>query len=149
MSAQFSIDHVELFVPDRRKAAQWYETALGLRVLPDFEFWAENPQGPLMISSDGGRTKLALFQGEPLEAPPGTGFRQVAFCASGQDFLDFLDGLEKMYLSNERGERLTAEHVIDHQKSYSIYFVDPYGYRFELTTYDYPFVSNGLRARLA
>jgi len=46
------IDHVELFVPDRREAARWYERTLGLAVLSQYEDWAEDPHGPLMISSD-------------------------------------------------------------------------------------------------
>lgn len=51
------IDHVELFVPDRHQAAEWYRRVLGLKVVPDDEQWADDPQGPLMISSDGGSTK--------------------------------------------------------------------------------------------
>jgi hypothetical protein len=56
-----------LFVPDRYAAARWYEQSLGLRILPQHEHWA-GPGGPLMISSDGGRTMLALFEGELREA---------------------------------------------------------------------------------
>ena len=56
------IDHVELFVPDRYEAARWYERVLGLRVVPEFEPWATGG-GPLMISTDEGNTKLALFEG--------------------------------------------------------------------------------------
>ena len=58
------IDHVELFVPDRYEAARWYERTLGLQVVPECEPWAVDG-GPLMISSDGGSTKLALFEGQP------------------------------------------------------------------------------------
>ena len=59
------IDHVELFVPDRDEAAKWYEEVLGLTVLRGYEDWAKDPHGPLMISSDDGSTKLALFEGDP------------------------------------------------------------------------------------
>jgi catechol 2,3-dioxygenase-like lactoylglutathione lyase family enzyme len=59
------IDHVELFVPDRYQAAEWYRRVLGLKVVAEYEHWASDPRGPLMISSDGGHTKLALFQGTP------------------------------------------------------------------------------------
>ena len=55
------VDHVELFVPDRKEAARWYGRVLGLVVVPEYESWAQDVQGPLMISSDGGSTKLALF----------------------------------------------------------------------------------------
>ena len=59
------IDHVEMFVPDRYEAAKWYLEVLGLRILPDYEVWVGDPHGPLMISSDNGNTKLALFTGAP------------------------------------------------------------------------------------
>jgi catechol 2,3-dioxygenase-like lactoylglutathione lyase family enzyme len=59
------IDHVEMFVPDRYEAAKWYDAILGLHILSDYEEWARDPGGPLMISSDNGNTKLALFTGEP------------------------------------------------------------------------------------
>ena len=57
------IDHVELFVPDRHQAAEWYRSVLGLERLSQYEHWADDPRGPLMISSDAGHTKVALFQG--------------------------------------------------------------------------------------
>src|SRR2546427_8807431 len=57
------IDHVEMFVPDRYEAARWYEATLGLHIVPEFEFWANGPGGPLMIAA--GTTKLALFAGAP------------------------------------------------------------------------------------
>ena len=41
---------------------------LGLEIVPEYEFWAQDPQGPLMISSDCGSTKLALFRG-PTDGP--------------------------------------------------------------------------------
>ena len=72
------IDHVELFVPDRYAAARWYEETLGLRILPDYEHWA-GPGGPLMISSDGGDTKLALFEGEARGQRRTAGHHRVAF----------------------------------------------------------------------
>ena len=76
------IDHVELFVPDRHAAAAWYSEVLGLAPLPGAEKWAADPGGPLMISPDGGRTKLALFQGNPQGNRPTAGFHRVAFRVS-------------------------------------------------------------------
>jgi hypothetical protein len=57
------LDHVEMFVPNRHEAAEWYKRVLGLEIVQECEFWAQDPQGPLMISSDCGSTKLALFRG--------------------------------------------------------------------------------------
>jgi hypothetical protein len=59
------IDHVELFVRDRHDAAHWYRDVLGLEVVDGYQEWADDPRGPLMISSDGGTTKLALFIRRP------------------------------------------------------------------------------------
>ncbi|MGH7494359.1 MAG: VOC family protein [bacterium] len=132
------IDHVEMFVPDRYEAAKWYHTILGLRILSDYEEWAGDARGPLMISSDNGNTKLALFTGEP---PGGRrniiGFRRVAFRVTGGDFLAFLGRLKDFSVLDESGKRVMAQDIVDHDKAFSIYFCDPYGHRLEVTTYDY------------
>ena len=72
------IDHVELFVPDRYEAADWYKRTLGLDIVPGYEQWAADPRGPLMISSDDGSTKLALFEGQPQESGSMSGWHLVA-----------------------------------------------------------------------
>lgn len=132
------IDHVELFVPDQYQAASWYQTVFGLEVLKEFEFWADG--GPLMISSNNGGTMLALFKGQPPGERATIGYRRVAFRVEGTDFLEFLNRLDGHPLYNSKGEQLKAADVIDHGKSYSIYFNDPWGHPYEVTTYDYAFV---------
>ncbi len=130
------IDHVELFVPDRHQAADWYRRALGLTICSDYEHWAEDPNGPLMISSDGGSTKLALFAGQPQEDRDTAGFHRVAFRVSGRDFLTFLDRLDGLTLTDHRDRTVTRDLVRDHGVAVSIYFNDPYGHHLELTTYE-------------
>ena len=120
--ATLSIDHVELFVPDRREAARWYRETLGLEILADFEFWAEDPGGPLMISPDGGGTKLALFTGEPRGERATAGYHRVAFRVDASTCVDHL-------------ARLKAE-AVDHEQAFSCYFTDPWGHRLEITTYE-------------
>ncbi len=148
MSHEFvvqGIDHVELFVPDRYEAAKWYQQTLGLRIVPAFEEWASDRQGPLMISSGEGTTKLALFTGEPPGARRNTiGFHRVAFRVSGSGFLIFLDRLALIPIFNESGRQLTANNIVDHDKAFSIYFCDPFGHRLEVTTYDYEHVAKRL-----
>jgi catechol 2,3-dioxygenase-like lactoylglutathione lyase family enzyme len=131
------IDHVELFVPDRYEAAKWYEQVLGLKIARDYEFWAKDSGGPLMIMTADGSTKLALFTGEPRGQRPTAGFHRVAFRVDGPGFLEFCRRLETVTVNRNDGQRLTAQDVVDHDKSWSIYFVDPWGHRLEVTTYDY------------
>ncbi len=131
------IDHVELFVPDRHEAAAWYERVLGLKILPGFEPWAWQAQGPLMISSDAGSTKLALFQGLAGGPAVRAGFDRVAFRVGATNFISFLDRLPDLRLTDDAGEAVIAGSVIDHGVACSLYFCDPFGHRLELTTYEY------------
>jgi catechol 2,3-dioxygenase-like lactoylglutathione lyase family enzyme len=137
------IDHVELFVPDRYEAARWYERVLGLQIVPECETWAVDG-GPLMISSDEGSTKLALFEGQPAPSPQTAAFRRVAFRVSGEGFAEFLQRLPELALVDGRQDPLTRSSVVDHQQAYSIYFFDPYGHQLEVTTYDYKQTSTHL-----
>ena len=130
------IDHVELFVPDRRDAAAWYERVLGLRIMPEHEHWALDPRGPLMISSDAGNTKLALFEGTPQESRETAGFHRVAFRVGADNFARFISKVADLDLVDHLGKPVTGESVIDHTGARSIYFCDPFGHRLELTTYE-------------
>jgi catechol 2,3-dioxygenase-like lactoylglutathione lyase family enzyme len=136
MFTVLQIDHVELFVPDRYEAARWYEQTLGLRIVPECESWAVEG-GPLMISSDGGSTKLALFAGQPVPGGSKAAFHRVAFRVTGRGFAEFLARLPDLALESSTQQRVTAASVVDHQQAYSIYFDDPWGHLLEVTTYDY------------
>ena len=139
------IDHVELFVPDRQKAADWYCRVLGLHLVAGFEQWTANPRGPLMISTAAGGTKLALFEGEPQQARSTAGFHRVAFRVDAAGFLAFVRRLDDHHLNDHQGRPVTADAVVDHDLAYSIYFCDPYGHRLEITTYEHDAVRQGLR----
>jgi catechol 2,3-dioxygenase-like lactoylglutathione lyase family enzyme len=128
----FTLDHVELFVPDRAQGAEWYARVLGCRPVPGTEAWATHPQGPLMLSPDGGRTKLALFAGEPQGRRPTAGFHRVAFRLAGPEWLAFVARLPELGL----GEGSAAARVVDHTGAWSVYFTDPFGHHLEVTTYD-------------
>jgi catechol 2,3-dioxygenase-like lactoylglutathione lyase family enzyme len=141
-----ALDHVELFVPDRFEAASWYERTLGLEIVEECRPWADNPQGPLMISSDRGATKLALFTGNPQGARDTAGFHRVAFVVDGPGFLAFLERLPGLHLQDHQARPVHADAAVDHQQAYSIYFCDPYGHRLEVTTYDHDAVRAALPA---
>jgi catechol 2,3-dioxygenase-like lactoylglutathione lyase family enzyme len=129
------LDHVELFVPDRQAAAAWYARTLGLQVDPQFETWAADPQGPLMIATAAAGTKLALFAGEP-QAYPASGFHRVAFRVSRRDFEAFLAHVRVNPVFGEQGEEVRELTVRNHGAALSVYFRDPYGHLLEVTTYD-------------
>lgn len=131
-------------MPDRHAAAAWYERVLGLRIVPEYEHWAENPRGPLMISSDGGSTKLALFTGTPQGSRDTVGYHLVAFRVDAGNFLRFLARLDGLALVDARGQRVGSGSAVDHAAAFSVYFCDPYGHRLELTTYDYQAVKAAL-----
>ena len=116
-----------MIVPDREAAAAWYHDVLGLTQVPGTQHWSEDPRGPLMISGDGGRVSLALFQGPRPDAPR-SGFRRVAFKVSGTEFLAFVEF--------GRGLGLTPMKIQDHDTAISVYFEDPYGHLLEVTTYE-------------
>jgi catechol 2,3-dioxygenase-like lactoylglutathione lyase family enzyme len=137
------IDHVELFVPDRYEAARWYERTLGLKVIPEYERWAQPEGGPLMIGTPHGGTKLALFSGKPRGDRETAGFHRVAFRVGGRGFLRFLDRLQEVAIFDEQGKQLGADAVVDHGQAFSIYFHDPYGHRLEITTYEPEVVREG------
>jgi hypothetical protein len=99
--------------------------------------------GPLTISSDDGNTSLALFQKGPERV--GESKRTVAFRVDGDGFMTFLARLERHELQDAQGERVTIKDIEDHGKSFSIYFCDPYGNPYELTTYEYQYVSDLLQ----
>ena len=139
------LDHVELFVPDRYEAAAWYERVLGLTVLKEYEHWAADPNGPLMISPDDGNTKLALFTGAALSGQRG-GYDQVAFRIDGPGFVAFAARLADLELTNIQGEHLSQRSVRDHRGAYSLHFCDPWGHRLELTTYECDYVAAHLDA---
>lgn len=118
------IDHVELYVPDRPAAADWYERILGLKRFGKAAPWAENPLGPLMISPDGGRTMVALFTGPPQGSTEAVGLCRLAFRSDATGFLEFV-----------RSGVVEVE-VKDHGMAFSAYFTDPWGTPLEVTTYD-------------
>jgi hypothetical protein len=40
-------------------------------------------------------------------------------------------------LSRDTDQPISAPRVADHQQAYSVYFSDPYGHHFEVTTYEH------------
>lgn len=115
-----AIDHLHLHVADRAAAEAWYARVLGLRRLPELAHWASGG-GPLTLSDGAGRLQLALF-----ERPPQGGMPTIALRVSARGLLDWRE-----HLRRELGQ---APALVEHGESRSIYFADPDGNGFEITS---------------
>lgn len=141
-SAVTGVDHVELYVADAPAAADWYERVLGVAPDDAFATWWETGTGPLVLSA--GDTKLALFERASATRREDVSPRRVAFGTDADGFLDFLDRLPELELTDSDGDRVTRADVSDHRLSYSLYFTDPDGNALELTTNDHDEVADRL-----
>ncbi len=129
------LDHVHIRVVDRAKAAEWYERVLGLEPASELREWAIDPEGPLFLSTREGRHCLALVQGNTEHNRSGD--HTVAFIVSASDFIAFMNELSELRVVDRDGSNVSRNDIADHHLSWSIYFFDPDGNRFELTSYEY------------
>lgn len=116
-------DHFHVYVVDRAAAERWYAEVLGFRRVPELEFWAPD-QGPLTIGNASGSIHLALFE-RPAQASRST----IAFAATATQFLAW-----RAHLARLLGREVPA---VDHTVSWSLYFADPDGNPFEITSYEH------------
>ena len=122
-----NIDQIHVYVPKRHKALDWYSSILGLEPIQSLLFWAKS--GPLTIGNDEGSIHIALFEGEP-----NNNRSVIAFNTTGEDFINWHKNI-----SNALSGSIEVD---DHSVSFSIYFEDPYGNPYEITSYDYEILSN-------
>jgi catechol-2,3-dioxygenase len=125
-----SIDHVHVFVADRAAAEAWYKRVLGFARVKEYEFWAAGG-GPLTVQNAQGTVHIALFE-RPAQPCRST----VAFGVNAADFLAW-----RLYLTKQLAK---APAVEDHEVSVSLYFRDPDGNPYEITTYEYQAAKAGL-----
>jgi catechol-2,3-dioxygenase len=137
------IDHVHIEVADRAAAAAWYARVLGLAPDPSLAVWAEHPMGPLVLAAADGRPALSLFK---RDCRPASRDSTIAFRIAGAAFLGFLDALDDLQLQSVQGRVLTRSDLVDHQFSWSLYFLDPDGNRLELTSYDHGDIAQAIGA---
>ena len=117
-----AIDHIHVFVADRAEAERWYQRVLGLRRTPELEFWAKDG-GPLTLQDDSAQIHIALF-----ERPAKPCRSTIALRVHGSLFRQWQSHLEQ-----ELPGAVTFE---DHEASVSLYFADPDGNPYEITTYE-------------
>jgi catechol 2,3-dioxygenase-like lactoylglutathione lyase family enzyme len=125
------LDHVHVYVRSRSAAARWYNVVLGLRRDPRFASWAREAGGPLTLTASDGITHVALFEDERRAGRGAT----VALRTDGAGFVAFNKRATRLPLFDKR-RRPSAPRLQDHQQSLSLYFSDPDGNPWELTTYE-------------
>ncbi|HEX6704954.1 MAG TPA: VOC family protein [Albitalea sp.] len=114
------IDHIHLYVADRGAAQRWYDEVLGFRVVPELAHWAEGG-GPLTLADASGGVHLALF-----ERPPKANRATIAFGVANAQFAAWQAHLREHGMAAEKE---------DHGVAWSLYFSDPDGNPYEITTY--------------
>ena len=134
------VDHIEMFVSDREKAAKWYEETFGLKPIKELDVWSKI--GPLFIGTENREVTLALMNGK--KDIDGS-INRMAFRTTGWQFLDFLNRIDEMGLFFLK-EKVTKEQVVDHDLSYSIYSDDPDGNKLELTCYDHEYLKSKIKS---
>ena len=117
-----NIDHIHVIVSDRQKALDWYNNILGLK--PSEEIIVLPESGPLMIRNNEGNINIALFKGTLKDNKA-----VIAFKVSGEEFINCHNKINDLLTKNIE--------IVDHDIQFSIYFEDPFGNPYEITSYDY------------
>lgn len=125
-------DHIHIHVSNRMESEKWYKSVLGLYRTEGLELWTRD-SGPLMLQNQSGSIHLALFESRPIQ------HTIVAFKTSATELLVCMK-----YLSSKAIE----VEPIDHDISWSLYFQDPDGNPYEITTYEYELFSNILKKHI-
>lgn len=126
-------DHLHVHVSDRSASERWYARVLGLERVPEFAGWASDG-GPLTLADRSGSVHVALF-----ERPASSRHATLALAVDAAGFRAWRAHL---------GRELSAPPELeDHGLSWSLYFSDPDGNPFEITTHEYAALAPELGAR--
>ena len=120
------IDHIHVHVGNRNRAEQWYADVMGFRRMPELESWADG--GPLMLQNSSGTVRIALF-----ESPASTSRSTTALVASPEEFVAW-----RRHLVEKLKRPVEPE---DHRLAWSLYFDDPDGNTWEITSYQHALVA--------
>ncbi|USD64041.1 VOC family protein [Vibrio sp. SCSIO 43136] len=112
------IDHIHIYVPDPLEAEAWYREVMGFERVKALESWFVDG-GPLTIANGG--VHIAVFK------KVGCLGNTVAFGCDSNNY----HGWKQQLIDNKIEFREE-----DHTLSWSLYFRDPYGNPYEITTYD-------------
>lgn len=128
------IDHIHVHVSDRSAAEAWYQSVLGFTRVEELAFWAAEG-GPLTLADASGAIHIALF-----ERPAQSRHATIALAVDAENFLAWREHL--------RGVPDLVIELEDHDVSWSLYFHDPDGNPYEITSYNYNQVAQHLREAL-
>jgi len=117
-------DHIHVFVQDRAAAEAWYGQVMGLARTPELEFWATGG-GPLTLQDADDTVHIALF-----ERPRQDNRATIALRVSAEAFTRW-----QAHLASFPGLELSP--IEDHGVAFSLYFRDPDGNPYEITTYEH------------
>lgn len=117
------IDHVHVYVKDRDTSEAWYKRVLGLARIQEYEAWAVDG-GPLTVANAEGTVHIALFER--------TTMKNRSIIALGVSAAEFMKW--KAHLQQVLAEPPAFE---DHEMAFSLYFSDPDGNPYEITTYEH------------
>ncbi|WP_144210638.1 VOC family protein [Shewanella donghaensis] len=118
------IDHIHIYVRDRAKALIWYQQVLGFEVIEELAFWSKDG-GPLTIKL--GDIHLALFESINPK------YTTVAFGVDAENYVLWQQHLASFQINYTES---------DHDITWSIYFADPDGNPFEITSFEYQEIAN-------
>ena len=124
------IDHIHLYATNRNKAEQWYADVMGFSRMPELESWAD--AGPLTLTNSSGTVHIALF-----EAAPQPCRSVIALSVGAEEFVAW-----RQHLVDKLERPVEAE---DHQLAWSLYFEDPDGNPWEITSYQHAIVATLLK----
>ena len=116
-------DHVHILVRDRAAATAWYRDVMGMAPMAEYLGWAAGGGRRAFDPADAsGRVHIALFE----RAPAPGNKAVVALGAEAAAFVQWRDHLKRAL-----GRDVA---VVDHELSLSLYFSDPDGNPYEITT---------------
>ncbi|MEP6505711.1 MAG: VOC family protein [Betaproteobacteria bacterium] len=124
------IDHIHIYAAQRNKAEQWYADVMGFSRVAALESWAAD--GPLTLQNSSGTVHIALF-----EAPAQPNRATIALSVGAEEFVAW-----RQHLVAKLQRPVEAE---DHQLSWSLYFADPDGNPWEITSYQHAVIATLLK----
>lgn len=135
------IDHIEVFMPDRKAGIAWLQEVFGFVHVEAFSDWGIHPSSPYMMNRPGMDGMIAVFEGQRRNNLHHAGWDRVAFGVDAEEFLTFRERLKTLPVRADQGNLHRnlgrSFEPVDHHKAWSLYFRDPFGNRYEITTYDY------------